>query len=208
MHACACICMVKNNRKHSKIMKKVFLHEPYMSLSHAWWKKYFFHDFQMFSIIFDHAQACVRWSKYTTVQSCFNRAINEWDAYCTICQCCQPNHPNYNCVIPTTTTTAVSTSTPATNSSMTTSTTKPSTTTSKPLTSTLSTISTTSQMENYTIRPDPMYGCILNYINDGYCDDENNRDCCNFDSGDCCKKKLLDWDRFCTNCKCLNPWGF
>ena len=41
----------------------VFLHEHYISLSYAWWKRYFFHDFWMFFIIFD---ACVRWSKYTT----------------------------------------------------------------------------------------------------------------------------------------------
>ena len=70
--------MVKNDEKHWKIMKKVpfpscaqeahvrrmkknvekSLHEPYISLLYAWWKRYFFHDFRMFSILFDHANAC------------------------------------------------------------------------------------------------------------------------------------------------------
>ena len=36
----------------------IFLHAPYMSLMYAWWKRYFFHDFWMFSIIFDHTNAC------------------------------------------------------------------------------------------------------------------------------------------------------
>ena len=36
----------------------VYLHAPYMSLSYAWWKRYFFHHFQMFSIDFNHANAC------------------------------------------------------------------------------------------------------------------------------------------------------
>ena len=34
---------------------KFFLHEPYMSISYAWWKRYFF---WMFFILFDHANAC------------------------------------------------------------------------------------------------------------------------------------------------------
>ena len=44
----------------------IFLREPYVSLSCAWWKRYFFTHFRMFLIVFDHAKACVRWSKYTT----------------------------------------------------------------------------------------------------------------------------------------------
>ena len=35
-----------------------FLHEPYVSLPCAWWKRHFFHDFWMFSIVFDHANSC------------------------------------------------------------------------------------------------------------------------------------------------------
>ena len=35
----------------------MFLHEPYMSFSCAWRKKYVFDYFEAFSIIFDHAIA-------------------------------------------------------------------------------------------------------------------------------------------------------
>ena len=41
-----------------------------MSLSCAWRKRYFFHHLLMFLIVFDHemhAQACICWSKYTTI---------------------------------------------------------------------------------------------------------------------------------------------
>ena len=55
----------------SVIKKCVFflmlLHEPYMSLSCAWWNKYFFEDFQAslsFLTMPMHVQACVLWSKY------------------------------------------------------------------------------------------------------------------------------------------------
>ena len=37
----------------------VFLREPYMSLSCAWWKRYFL-------LVFECIGACVHWSKYTT----------------------------------------------------------------------------------------------------------------------------------------------
>ena len=76
-HACACICMVENNQKHSKIRRLgvnqllgvtpnpwpttfffVFLREPLLSLSCAWWKRYFFTHFRVFLIVFDHADAC------------------------------------------------------------------------------------------------------------------------------------------------------
>ena len=36
----------------------VFLHAPYMSLPCTWMKRYFFHHFQMFLYVFDHANAC------------------------------------------------------------------------------------------------------------------------------------------------------
>ena len=36
----------------------VFLREPLMSLSCAWWKRYCFTHFRVFSINFDHANAC------------------------------------------------------------------------------------------------------------------------------------------------------
>ena len=43
------------------------------------------------------------------------------------------------------------------------------------------------------------------YIGDGYCDDDNNNDVCNYDGGDCCLDHVLtDW---CTICICIedNP---
>ena len=36
----------------------IFLHAPNMSLSYVWWKRYFFHDFWMFFIFFNHVNAC------------------------------------------------------------------------------------------------------------------------------------------------------
>ena len=36
----------------------IFLHVSYTSLSCTRWKKYFFHHFQIFYIVFDHANAC------------------------------------------------------------------------------------------------------------------------------------------------------
>ena len=36
----------------------VFLREPYLSLSCAWWKRYFLTHFQVFLIVFDHGNAC------------------------------------------------------------------------------------------------------------------------------------------------------
>ena len=44
-----------------------FLPEPCVSLSWAWWKRYFFTNFRVFLTMQMHAQACIRWSKYTTV---------------------------------------------------------------------------------------------------------------------------------------------
>ena len=55
------------------VMLKVFLYILYRErnsmLTTAWWKRYFFHDFQMFLIVLDHTnmQACICWSKYTTL---------------------------------------------------------------------------------------------------------------------------------------------
>ena len=52
----------------------IFLHAPYMSLSYAWWKRYFFMIFKCFwsfLIVFDHANACACWLKYTTLNRCW-----------------------------------------------------------------------------------------------------------------------------------------
>ena len=38
-------------------------------------------------------------------------------------------------------------------------------------------------------------------IGNGYCDDENNNDECNFDGGDCCLDIVLT--DYCTKCQCL-----
>ena len=46
-------------------------------------------------------------------------------------------------------------------------------------------------------------GCgsdVPNYIGDGYCDDENNNDDCNFDGGDCCGPNVNT--QYCTQCIC------
>ena len=71
MHACACVRMVENYKKHLKMMKKIplssstwekrrkkffaFICEPYVSLLSAWRKRYFFHHFRMFLIVFEQS---------------------------------------------------------------------------------------------------------------------------------------------------------
>ena len=45
--------------------------------------------------------------------------------------------------------------------------------------------------------------CISLYINDGYCDDQNNNANCEYDGGDCCGDNVdASW---CTLCQCLDP---
>ena len=39
------------------------------------------------------------------------------------------------------------------------------------------------------------------YVNDGYCDDNNNNGDCNFDGGDCCGEAVKK--DYCKECKCL-----
>ena len=43
-----------------------------MSLLYAWWKRYYFHDFQMFFIIFGHANACASMHLLVEIH-------NKWD---------------------------------------------------------------------------------------------------------------------------------
>ena len=46
-------------------------------------------------------------------------------------------------------------------------------------------------------------GCdsdVPHYIGDGWCDDENNNDDCNFDGGDCCLDPINA--DYCTECIC------
>merc|ERR1719273_2356520 len=45
--------------------------------------------------------------------------------------------------------------------------------------------------------------CIESYIGDGYCDDDNNNDACQFDGGDCCNQSSIKWNMYCYECECL-----
>ena len=41
----------------------------------------------------------------------------------------------------------------------------------------------------------------FDWVNDGFCDDMNNNEACNYDGGDCCGT-LAD-KRFCLQCQCI-----
>ena len=43
------------------------------------------------------------------------------------------------------------------------------------------------------------------YIQDGYCDDENNNPGCNYDGGDCCGANVNKL--YCSECLCIDPDG-
>merc|ERR1712044_28640 len=47
--------------------------------------------------------------------------------------------------------------------------------------------------------------CDEEWKDDGYCDDENNHEACDFDGGDCCNNEQYDWDLYCDDCECLEP---
>ena len=40
---------------------------------------------------------------------------------------------------------------------------------------------------------------------DGYCDDGNNNENCQWDGGDCCYNFKKGWDKYCDDCQCLDP---
>ena len=46
------------------------------------------------------------------------------------------------------------------------------------------------------------YGGKPEWIQDGFCDDRNNNEGCDFDGGDCCGQASVN-KRFCSECKCL-----
>ena len=46
-------------------------------------------------------------------------------------------------------------------------------------------------------------GCVISWKADGFCDDGNNIEECEFDGGDCCGSNVLP--TFCNECQCLNP---
>merc|ERR1712044_6175 len=50
--------------------------------------------------------------------------------------------------------------------------------------------------------------CDEEWKDDGYCDDENNHEDCDFDGGDCCNNEEDDWDMYCDDCECLEPQPF
>ena len=47
-------------------------------------------------------------------------------------------------------------------------------------------------------------GGVLKWINDGFCDDINNFDACNYDEGDCCG--ILKNEKFCVDCQCISKY--
>ena len=44
-------------------------------------------------------------------------------------------------------------------------------------------------------------GCNSEWIGDGNCDDENNKEQCNYDGGDCCGENVNK--QFCSECICM-----
>ena len=56
----------------------LFLHEPYMSLSYTWRKRYFFHHFRMFLIVFDHASACSSMRSLVEIHSNHKLKFTTW----------------------------------------------------------------------------------------------------------------------------------
>jgi len=49
----------------------------------------------------------------------------------------------------------------------------------------------------------PPSDCIDQWIEDGYCDDENNNAACQFDGGDCCANTMENWNMYCSECACV-----
>jgi len=51
---------------------------------------------------------------------------------------------------------------------------------------------------------EPPSGCGNDeWKGDGYCDDDNNNDACDYDGGDCCGNHVNTY--YCTECECLDP---
>ena len=49
--------------------------------------------------------------------------------------------------------------------------------------------------------------CIESYIGDGYCDDDNNNEACQYDGGDCCDNSSPNWNAYCYVSKIGNLLG-
>ena len=43
------------------------------------------------------------------------------------------------------------------------------------------------------------------WVGDGYCDDLNNNEGCEWDGGDCCNNDNDSWNLYCTACECREP---
>ena len=54
-----------------------------------------------------------------------------------------------------------------------------------------------------TFDPDQIF-CESGWIGDGYCDDVNNNEECEFDLGDCCNNGNINWKYYCSICECLD----
>jgi hypothetical protein len=52
----------------------------------------------------------------------------------------------------------------------------------------------------HTEAPSGVVECLLKFIGDGACDDDNNYEECNWDGGDCCEDAIVDW--YCNECIC------
>ena len=48
--------------------------------------------------------------------------------------------------------------------------------------------------------------CTYGWIGDLFCNDENNKEECQWDGGDCCPDSdpMDGWDDYCNDCQCLN----
>ena len=49
-------------------------------------------------------------------------------------------------------------------------------------------------------------GCCDEWVADGYCDDDNNNQHCNYDGGDCCGLNVNTL--YCSDCYCIEYWLF
>ena len=133
-----------------------------------------------------------------------NRVID----YCSECQCHDTTTPTTTAPTTTAPTTTASTTTATTTTATTTTTAPPSTYTSGTTTTTTaggggSGGFTTGGPTGSTSQPPG--GCNAAWITDGYCDDINNNNDCNYDGGDCCGCNVnTEW---CTECQCLDPNG-
>ena len=61
-------------------------------------------------------------------------------------------------------------------------------------------------MNTYSIFLKIFGGGKLDWVKDGFCDDMNNIEACNYDGGDCCGVYVDK--RYCVECKCKSKFNF